>query len=244
MSPRATGRAPALCGFFVPVALLVGCAALAPVALADEPARTKLALSATATREVQQDTLVGVLAAHAEAATATAAQATVNGLMTAAIEKARAVSSVRAASGGYRVFQDYDKDGHVRHWVAEQDLRLTGTAAAPLLELVGALQADGLNVNGLSYQLSAEARRGVEDELTIEAIQTLRNRAERVATSMGMRVQAIESVQVGQPPGEPPIRPMFRATVAEAAPMPPPVALPDLETVSASVSAELVLVPR
>jgi predicted secreted protein len=244
MWPRATGRAPALCGFFVPVALLVGCAALAPVGLADEPARTKLALSATATREVQQDTLVGVLAAHAEAATASAAQATVNRLMAAAIEKARAVKSVRAASGGYRVFQDYDKDGRARRWIAEQDLRLTGTEAAPLLELVGALQAVGLNVNGLSYQLSAEARRAVEDELTVEAIQTLRNRAERVATSMGMRVQAIESLQVGQPPGEPPIRPMLRATVAEAAPMSPPVALPDLETVSAGVSAELVLVPR
>jgi uncharacterized protein len=244
MPPRATGRAPALCRCLMPFALLVGCAALAPLALADEPARTKLALSATATREVQQDTLIGVLAAHAEAPTAGAAQARVNGLMTAAIEKTRAVRSVRAASGGYRVYQDYDKDGRPRRWIAEQDLRLTGTEAAPLLELVGALQPDGLNVNGLSYQLSAEARRAVEDELTVEAIQTLRNRAERVATSMGMRVLTIESLQVGQPPGEPPIRPMLRATAAEAAPMPPPVALPDLETVSASVSAELVLVPR
>jgi predicted secreted protein len=213
-------------------------------AMADEPAQTKLALSATATREVEQDTLVGVVAAHAEAATASAAQAAVNSAMTAAIEKARAVKSVRAASGGYRVYQEYDKEGQPRRWIAEQDLRLTGREAAPLLELVGALQADGLHVNGLTYELSAEARRAVEDELTIEAIQTLRSRAERVATSMAMRVQAIEMLRVGEAPGEPPVRPMFRASVAEAAPSPPPVALPDLETVSASVSAQLILVPR
>ncbi len=224
--------------------LLVAGAALSAPAAADEPARTKLVLSATATREVEQDTLVGVLSAHAEAATAGAAQATVNGVMTAAIEKARAVASVRPASGGYRVYQERDNEGRLGAWVAEQDLRLTGREAAPLLELVGALQADGLNVNGLSYQLSAEARRAVEDELTVEAIQTLRGRAERVAASMAMRVLAIATLQVGAAPGEPPIRPMFRAALAEAAPSPPPVALPDLETVSASVQAELVLVPR
>jgi len=224
--------------------IIITVLAFAAPALADEPARTKLVLSATATREVEQDTLVGVLSAHAEAASARAAQATVNRMMTAAVETARAVASVRAASGGYRVHQQYDKDGRPGAWVADQDLRLTSREAAPLLELVGTLQADGLNVNGLSYQLSAEARRALEDELTVEAIQTLRSRADRVATSMGMRVLAITTLQVGEAPGQPPIRPMFRATLAEAAPSPPPVALPDLETVSASVSAELVLVPR
>ncbi len=211
---------------------------------ADEPVRTKLALSASATREVEQDALVGVLSAHGEAPSARAAQATVNRTMTAAIEKARAVASVRAASGGYRVYQERDRDGRPTGWVAEQDLRLTSRQAAALLELVGALQADGLHVNGLTYELSAEARRALEDELVVEAIQTLRARADRVATSMAMRVEAIETLQVGAVPGEPPIRPMFRASVAEAAPAPPPVALPDLETVSASVSAELLLVPR
>ncbi len=224
--------------------LLLAGAALAAPAVADEPARTKLVLSATATREVEQDTLVGVLAAHAEAATARAAQATVNGVMTAAIAKARAVTSVHAASGGYRVYQERDREGRPGAWVAEQDLRLTGRETAPLLELVGALQADSLHVNGLSYQLSAEARRALEDELTVEAIQTLRSRAERVATSMAMRVLAIATLQVGEAPGASPARPMFRAALAEAAPTPPPVALPDLETVSASVQAELVLVPR
>ena len=226
------------------LALILAILPAAALRAADEPARTKLALSATAVREVEQDTLVGVLSAHAEAADARAAQAAVNRTMTAAIKKARAVASVRAASGGYRVYQQQDRDGRPTGWVAEQDLRLTGRQAAALLELVGALQADGLHVNGLTYELSAEARRALEDELVVEAIQTLRARADRVATSMAMRVQAIEVLQVGAAPGEPPVRPMFRASLAEAAPAPPPVALPDVETVSASVSAELILVPR
>jgi hypothetical protein len=40
-----------------------------------------------------------------------------------------------------------------------------------------------------------------------------------------------------------PIRPMMRASLAEASAA-PPIALPDVETVSTRVRAELVLAPR
>jgi len=218
-------------------------ALLAAPALAQEPERTRLVLSETATREVEQDTLVAVLAARAEATAPREAQAAVNRTMTAAIEQAEAVAGVRAATGGYRVYQEYDREGRPRQWIAEQDLRLTAREAAPLLELAGALQEAGLLLNGLAYQLSAEARRTLEDELAIEAIEALRRRAEQVAATLAMRVESIATLRVGEVPEEPPIRPMMRTTMAEAAAA-PPSALPDLETVRASVQAELVLVPR
>jgi len=223
--------------------LVVALAALAASAAAAEPAGTRLVLSETATREVEQDTLVAIVTARAEAAAAREAQAEVNRAMTAAVEQARAVAGVRAATGGYRVYQERDRDGRPTAWIAEQDLSLTGREAAPLLELVGALQERGLNLNGLSYQLSAEARRALEDELAIEAIEALRRRAEQVAATLAMRVERIATLRVGEAPDQPPIRPMMR-TMAEAASAPPPTALPDLETVQASVQAELVLAPR
>jgi len=213
-------------------------------AVAQEPERTRLVLSETATREVEQDTLVAVLAARAEATAPREAQAAVNRTMTAAIEQAEAVAGVRAATGGYRVYQEYDREGRPRQWIAEQDLRLTAREAAPLLELAGALQEAGLLLNGLAYELSAEARRALEDELAIEAIAALRRRAEQVAATLAMRVETIATLRVGEAADEPPIRPMMRTTMAEAAAAPPPSALPDLETVRASVQAELVLVPR
>ncbi len=213
-------------------------------ALGQEAARTTLVLSETAAREVTQDTLVAVLTARAEAPAPRAAQATVNQTMTAAIERARAVAGVRAATGGYRVYQQYNNEGQPRGWLAEQDLRLTAREAAPLLELAGALQQDGLLLSGLEYQLSAEARRTVEDELALEAIAALRRRAEEVAASVAMAVERIATLRVGADAGEVPIRPMMRASLAEAADAPPPIALPDVETVSTRVQAELVLAPR
>ena len=221
--------------------LLVSASALP--APAQESGHTTLVLSETAAREAEQDTLVAVLAARAEAAAPREAQAAVNEAMTAAIERARAVAPVRVATGGYRVYQERDSDGQPQGWVAEQDLSLTAREAPPLLELAGALQEDGLLLNGLSYQLSTEARRTIEDELALEAIAALRRRAEEVAASVAMRVERIATLRVGEATGDMPIRPMMRASAAEAAAA-PPIALPDVETVSTSVQAELVLAPR
>jgi predicted secreted protein len=226
---------------------LLAAGLLAAPALAQEPSTptpTKLVLSETATREVEQDTLVAVLSARADAAAPREAQGEVNAAMTEAVAAARAVEGVRLATGGYRVYQHYDKDGQPIGWVAEQDLRLTAKESAPLLELVGQLQDAGLNLNGLGYQLSDEARRAIEDELTIEAIERLRTRAGRIAEAMAMRLETIETMRIGDALGGPTPRPMYRTAMAEAMDMAPPVALPDVDTVSVGVEAEIALLPR
>jgi predicted secreted protein len=222
-------------------------AAIVPVApaQAQEAEQTKLVLGETATREVEQDTLVAIVSARAQASSPRDAQQQVNTAMTAAIEKARGIEGIRPSTGGYRVYQEYDREGPTGVWIAEQELRLKSKETVPLLELTGRLQDDGLIVGTLGYELSAEARRKIEDGLTIEAIETLRTRAGQIAASMGMRVARIETVRVGGAAGEPPVRPMFRSTMAaEAAQPPPPVALPDLEIVSVSVKADIALAPR
>jgi predicted secreted protein len=229
------------------LALILVMAAAIPVvsARAQAPEETRLVLGDTATREIEQDTLVAVVAARAQARSPREAQQQINAAMTAAIDKAKGREGIRPSSGGYRVYQEYDRDGPTGEWIAEQDLRLRSQRIVALLELVGTLQDDGLIVGNLSYELSPEARRKIEDELTIEAIGTLRERAAQIAASMDMEIAGIDTVRVGGALGEPPVRPMFRTTMAaEAAQSPPPVALPDLEAVSVTVEAEVALAKR
>lgn len=204
---------------------------------------TKLVLAETVAREVEQDTLVAILTARAGGATAAEAQGAVNALMTAAVEQARGAPSVRRATGGYRMTHERDRDGRTRGWVAEQDLRLTGREAAPLLELAGALQTKGFLAGGLSYVLSNEARKAVEAELTTEALAALRARAERVAEAMAMRLDAIETVRLGSVDHMPGPRPMMMARAGEPNAA-PPVALPDRETVRLTAEADVRLVAR
>jgi len=206
------------------------------------PEPTKLVLGETATREVEQDTLVAVVSARAQADVPREAQQQVNTAMTSAIEKAKGIEGIRPSTGGYRVYQEYNSDGPTGQWIAEQDLRLRSQRIVAMLELVGDLQDDGLLVGNLGYELGPDARRKIEDELTIEAIGALRARAGQIAESMDMRIAGIETVRVGGAMGEPPVQPMFRTTMAaEAAQSAPPVALPDLETVSVTVEAEIAL---
>jgi predicted secreted protein len=226
----------------------IACTALLVLALwpaADGAAQapsTQLFLQESAPREVGQNVLVATVQAHAEAASPGEAQAAVNRDMAAAVERVQAVAGVRAATGSYNVYQRRDRDNEPVGWVAQQDLRLTSEDPAALLELIGDLQERGLNMNGLDWQIDDATRSKVQSELTIEAIATLRQRAEEIAASVGMRVGNIDTLRVGGAMQGP--RPMMAMRAEAMASAPPPTALPDQETVRASVEAEITLSPK
>jgi predicted secreted protein len=203
---------------------------------------TRLYLQESASREVEQNVLVATLQAHAEAASPAEAQAAVNEAMAAAVERVRAEPEIRAATGGYSVYERRDRDNRPVGWVAQQDLRLTSQDPAALLELAGSLQEAGLNLVGLGWQVDDERRRKVQDELTIEAIATLRQRARAIAESVDMQVANIDTLRVGGAMEGP--RPMMAMRAEMMADAPPPTALPDLETIQSHVEAEIVLSPR
>ena len=221
------------------LALLVACPLAG--ALAQAPL-TRLYLQESASREVEQNVLVATLQAHAEAASPAAAQAAVNTAMAAAVERVHAEAEIRAATGGYSVYERRDRDNRPVDWVAQQDLRLTSQDPAALLELAGSLQEMGLNLVGLGWQVDDETRRKVQDELTIEAIATLRQRAQAIAESVEMQIANIDTLRVGGAMEGP--RPMMAMRAEMMADAPPPTALPDLETIQSHVEAEIVLSPR
>ena len=210
---------------------------------AQEPApddRPRIVLDETAVREVEQDTLVASFVARAEAVNPRDAQAEVNTLIGRAIEAAEQAAGVQRATGGYRVYQEWDREGAPTGWVAEQDLRLTTRTPAALLDLVGALQDAGLLLQGLGYELSREARDALEDELTAAALTRVQARARRVAETLGTALEGILTLRIGGVETPPPMMPRMMAMQADAAEaMPPPSALPDRETVSVRVEAEM-----
>jgi predicted secreted protein len=203
---------------------------------------TRLYLQESASRDVEQNVLVATVQAHAEAASPAEAQADVNEAMAAAIERVRAVAEIRAATGSYSVYERRDEDNRPVDWVADQDLRLTSKNPAELLELAGSLQEMGLNLIGLGWQVDDDTRRKVQDELTIAAIATLRQRAQAIAESVDMQVANIDTLRVGAAMEGP--RPMMAMRAEAMADAPPPTALPDLETVQSHVEAEITLTPR
>jgi predicted secreted protein len=216
-------------------------------ALAAEPRErgaTVLHLSEPAERMVPRDRLRAVLHVEATDADPAKVQAEVNRRLAAAVARAKAVSAVATATTGYSVYQERPNDKPPQ-WHGTATLSLEARDASALLALVGGLQQDGLALASLAYELTPEAARTVEDELTTQALARLKARAERVATALGLTVERVREVTVGNANGAPPPpRPYALAARAMAADATAPVAEPGEAPVSITLSADFVLVPK
>lgn len=132
-------------------------------------AQTELRLTATGTVELPPDQAIADLTVQVYAPQAAAAQASVNRLTAAALNAVREVPNMTATTGSYDVATSSNSQGHVTQYAASQVLHLTGPAqdgrpASAFTDLIGRLQAQGLQVSTLSADLSPAGRQHAEDE--------------------------------------------------------------------------------
>jgi len=208
------------------------------------PARaqeTRLRLSETGTARRMPDEVVAQLRVEARAASPAAAQDAANRAMAAALERARGVPGLRATTGRASAYRN-ERPNAAPEWVAQQALTLRSGEAVPLLTLVGQLQALGLAMSDLAWQLSDALAREARDEATREALRLMRARAELVARELGLRVAALREVALDAPEASRPM-PRVAAMMAARAEAAPPVSAPEEIVVHATVSAELTLAP-
>jgi uncharacterized protein len=170
-------------------------------------------------------------------------QAEINRRMEAAIAKAKAVASVKVESGGYSVYPERSP-GKPTLWHGAQTLNLQSDTPADLLQLVGDLQSQGLNAQGLTYEVKDATLGEAQDGLTADALTQLRARADKVAADLGMSIQQIRDITVGNAEGgaRPPMPVLMRSAALSAAP--PPVAEPGDAEISVTVQAEVWLGPK
>jgi predicted secreted protein len=232
-------------------AALLSVSAMSPLAAQPAPTQpaaasarveaTVLRLSETGEVTRAPDELRLNLRAEARGRDAATVQAQVNRAVQSALAKAGGVAEVRATTGGYWT----NRDSESREWTASQGLSLLSLRAAnatPALELAGALQGEGLLMDGMAWTLSHDAARAARQEAGRLAIEALRARAAAVAEQLGMEVAGLRSLSVDTP--EAPMPRMAMAMRAQAAAAPPPASAPEEVTVTATAQAEVLLRPR
>lgn len=230
------------------------CAALAIMSLVSvpafaDPAPTVLHLDQTAEQTVPRDELTVEIRAEATGANPGQVQAEVNRRMAAALAKVKAVAAVKAASGNYQTYQitPTGPDGKPKppQWHTVQNLALTSRDFTAALDLTGRLQADGLTVGSIQFDVAPDTLRARQQALTDEALNELTERARQIAATLRLDVARIENLRVGnisQPGGGP--RPMMMARAAAgAAPLPPAVEAGDT-TISVTIGADIALMPK
>jgi len=201
---------------------------------------TELHLGETAEVTRAPNEVIAILRAEARAGSAAAAQEAVNRTANAAVARARGVQGVQVSTGGYWTGRVDDN----RAWQATQQITLRSTEGAPLLDLVGSLQGQGLAMSSLTWTLTRDTQRAAREEASRLALDALRRRAEAVASQLGLQLVGLKEVRIDAPQGMP--RPMAAPMVASmrSSSGPPPVAVAEDIVVSATVQAVAVLRPR
>src|SRR5437660_3115984 len=152
----------------IAMAALLGCSS-AVQAQRHEPVADVVNLQAEASREVENDQLVAVLAAEAQGANPGELAEVVNKKMAEALKNAKEVPSVKLRSGNYQTFPQRGKDGRIESWQVSQELRLETADVAAAAKLIGRLQ-QGLNLHSMAMRLAPQTRRQAEDALIAEAV--------------------------------------------------------------------------
>jgi uncharacterized protein len=206
---------------------------------------TVLHLSEPAQRLVARDQLRAVLRVEAVDTDAAKLQADINRRLAAALATAKSVTTLRVETSGYSVYPEGGPSvvskTRTNQWRGSASLSLIGQDAAPLLALVGELQKEGLVLSSLAYELTPAAARTAEGELTDEALVRVKERAQKIAATLGLSIERIRDLRVGNALGTQPIPRVFAGQMATAS-SPAPVAESGEATVTVTVDADIVLV--
>lgn len=177
-------------------------------------------LQADAFRQVDNDLLVVIMSAVAEANTAREAARSVNDKMIWASEAIRHVDQVKHQTMNYQTSPLYNNRTIVG-WTVSQQIRLESLKVEQLTSLVGNLQ-DQLNVTAMQFEISPERRKETESQLITEALAAFTEKARLVTTALGAKDFRLVTISVNEG-GNMPIRQAYAmemAVVRSAAPAP------------------------
>lgn len=202
--------------------LLAAFAARAPAA--DTPPRYNVAeFQAEASREVQNDLLNATLYVELNDPSAAALANALNTRMNEALRIAKEYKGLRVRSGDNRTYPVYSKGNVLQGWRGRAEIRIEAKDFEAASALIGKLQAS-MQLANISFSVSPETRRAVEDQLTVEAVAAFKARAEVLRGALAGK--GYKLVRLAMSGGYQPLPRPFAVARAAAA---QEVAAPDLE---------------
>ena len=204
------------------------------------PTYDRVNFRVSASRDVDNDTLVAVMY-HERSGQQPASMADeVNRTIAWAVDLAGKTSGIKVQTLQYRQDPIY-RNQTISGWKVRQSIRLESKNVAALSELIGELQSR-LSVASLRYTISAEVRRRVEDELITEALARFKRRGKLVSGELGRPDYRIVTIDIATSGGSPaPVRMRTVSAMAESSSVSAPTLEPGVQLVTVSVSGTIEL---
>lgn len=161
--------------------------------------RTEVSLSQQAERMEARNRIMVKLTVEVRGNNAKQIQAEINKRMSEAIKKASANRNITVETSSYSVSRPYDSQSgkDADRWRGAQTLSLISDDFEAVLNLSGTLQSDGLVMSDMRFFVSPETLKAAQDELTTTAIKTLNERTRRVAKDLGLNLERLKNVTIG-----------------------------------------------
>lgn len=178
------------------------------------PRGTVLSLDAQAVREVPNDLMRVNYFVEMEDADPARLASAVNRAANEALALAKQVKDARVQSGGYNTYPVRDKANKIVRWRSRVDFSVEGRDFRELSELTARLQAT-VQVGGVGFSVSREARAKAEEGLIQEAVAAFQARAALAARAAGIGDYRVKEMSVQTEGSRPPL-PVQRMAAAEA----------------------------
>ena len=164
--------------------------------------RTEIQLSQQAERLEARNRIAVRLNVEARGNNARQIQLDINKNMSAAIKKAQSDPAITVETSSYSVSRPYNSENakETDRWRGIQTLSLTSEDFEAVLKLAGELQNDGLVMNDMRFYVAPETLKAAQDELTTAALERLRERTNRVAGDLGLKIERYKNITIGNAP--------------------------------------------
>jgi predicted secreted protein len=151
-------------------------------------------LTAEASQETDNDTLVALLAAQQEGSDPAVLGDSVNRLITEAVDEAKKDPEIKLQTLGYQTSPRYQQQRLIG-WRVKQSLRLQSRDGEKLSQLISRLQSK-LALESISYSVSDERRRSAEEALISQALEAFQQRAQLVTERLGRKTYRLVEMQI------------------------------------------------
>jgi predicted secreted protein len=205
---------------FSPLLLLLA----APADAADTPTYQRIEFSTEVAREITNDQMNATLSVELSDKDAGKLSQQLTLAMNIAMKKAAAYPTVKTTTGNQNTWPIYGRGitspSVLDSWRGRAEIRLESKDFKAAAELIAKLQ-ESLQINGISFGVSPDTRRKVEDSLTAEAITAFKTRADTIRSAWSAQSYKLVQMNLGSSGGSPympMMRAMSMAKAADAAP--------------------------
>lgn len=196
-------------------------------------------LSASATAQLENDTMVATVYAQEEGAQAAELSSIVNKRIRWGLDLVKTYSEIKHQTNAYSSDPVYSNN-KIKGWRVRQSLRLESQDMALMSDVLGKLQSE-LAIQSMNFTVSPASKNRQDEKLIDQALQAFENRAKQVVKKLSRKDYKIVDINISAS-GTQDIRPQYKmqAMAMDAAESAPVISAGE-QTVSVTVSGNIEL---